>query len=53
MMAFEIRPKADIANLTNRHTRRAYQNPITDFMQFTGIARPEECPLLNALSLPW
>jgi site-specific recombinase XerD len=30
------------ANLTNRHTRRAYQNAISDFMRFTGVARPEE-----------
>src|SRR5580693_6643567 len=30
------------ANLRNRSTRRAYENAIHDFMQFTGIARPEE-----------
>jgi site-specific recombinase XerD len=30
------------ANLTNRHTRRVYQNAISDFMRFTGIARPDE-----------
>jgi integrase/recombinase XerD len=30
------------ANLTNRHTRRVYQNAISDFMRFAGIARPEE-----------
>jgi len=30
------------ANLTNRHTRRAYENAVKDFMQFAGIRRPEE-----------
>jgi integrase/recombinase XerD len=30
------------ANIRNRSTRRAYENAIKDFMQFTGIARPEE-----------
>jgi len=30
------------ANITNRSTRRAYENAIKDFMRFTGIARPEE-----------
>lgn len=29
-------------NLDNRCTRRAYQNALTDFMQFTGINRPDE-----------
>jgi integrase/recombinase XerD len=30
------------ANLTNRHTRRAYENAVRDFMRFAGIKRPEE-----------
>ena len=30
------------ANLSNRATRRAYENALGDFMRFTGIARPEE-----------
>src|SRR5580704_17728664 len=30
------------ANLRNRSTRQAYENTIRDFMQFTGIVRPEE-----------
>src|ERR1700694_5168713 len=30
------------ANITNRSTRRAYENAIRDFMRFTGIVRPEE-----------
>ena len=29
-------------NIRNRHTKRAYQNAIKDFMLFTGIKRPEE-----------
>jgi integrase/recombinase XerD len=39
----DVPPEAEwFANLANHHTRRAYQHAITDFMQFTGIARPEE-----------
>jgi site-specific recombinase XerD len=39
----DVPPEAEwFANLTNQHTRRAYEHAITDFMQFTGIARPEE-----------
>jgi integrase/recombinase XerD len=30
------------ANIRNKSTRRAYENAIEDFMDFTGIARPEE-----------
>src|SRR5271156_2182105 len=30
------------ANLTNAHTRRAYENAVKDFMRFVGIKRPEE-----------
>lgn len=30
------------ANITNRSTRRAYENALKDFMQFIGIARPDE-----------
>jgi integrase/recombinase XerD len=30
------------ANLGNKSTRRAYENALQDFMQFTGIARPDE-----------
>ncbi len=30
------------ANITNRGTRRVYENTIKDFMRFTGILRPEE-----------
>lgn len=31
-----------LANLTNRCTRRAYENAIKDFMRFTGIVKPDE-----------
>jgi integrase/recombinase XerD len=30
------------ANLGNKSTRRAYENALQDFMQFTGIVRPAE-----------
>ena len=30
------------ANLGNKATRRAYENALKDFMQFTGIVRPDE-----------
>lgn len=30
------------ANLTNKCTRRAYENAIKDFMAFTGIQAPDE-----------
>jgi integrase/recombinase XerD len=39
----EVPPEVEwFANLTNRCTRRAYQNAIHDFMQFTGIQKPDE-----------
>src|SRR5271169_2438799 len=49
LTAAEFQRPADVppeiewfANIRNRSTRRAYENAIRDFMQFTGIARPEE-----------
>src|SRR5271163_2763479 len=39
----EVPPEIEwFANIRNRSTRRAYENAIRDFMQFTGIARAEE-----------
>jgi integrase/recombinase XerD len=39
----DVRPEVEwFANLTNAHTRRAYENAVKDFMRFAGIARPEE-----------
>jgi integrase/recombinase XerD len=39
----DVPPEVEwFANITNRSTRRAYENAIVDFMRFTGIARPEE-----------
>jgi integrase/recombinase XerD len=39
----DVPPEVEwFANLTNRHTRRVYQNAISDFMRFAGVARPEE-----------
>jgi site-specific recombinase XerD len=39
----DVPPEVEwFANLTNPSTRRAYENAVKDFMQFTGIVRPEE-----------
>ena len=39
----DVPPEVEwFANLTNAHTRRAYENAVKDFMRFTGIERPEE-----------
>ena len=39
----DVPPEVEwFANLSNPSTRRAYENAIRDFMEFTGIARPEE-----------
>jgi site-specific recombinase XerD len=39
----DVRPEVEwFANITNAHTRRAYENAVRDFMQFAGIRRPEE-----------
>ena len=39
----DVPPEVEwFANLTNPHTRRAYENAVRDFMRFAGIARPEE-----------
>src|SRR5271155_2411134 len=49
LTAAEFQKLADVppevewfANISNRHTRRAYENAVKDFMRFTGIERPEE-----------
>jgi site-specific recombinase XerD len=39
----DVPPEVEwFANITNPHTRRAYENALKDFMRFTGIVRPEE-----------
>jgi site-specific recombinase XerD len=39
----DVPPEVEwFANLTNRHTKRAYEQAVADFVRFTGIARPEE-----------
>ena len=44
----EVPPEIEwFANIRNRSTRRAYENAIRDFMQFTGIVRPEEFRIVN------
>src|SRR5580698_4411445 len=49
LTAVEFHQLADVppevewfANISNRHTRRAYENAVKDFMRFTGIERPQE-----------
>jgi len=39
----DVPPEVEwFANITNPHTRRAYEKAIKDFMLFTGIRRPEQ-----------
>ncbi|MBV8399500.1 MAG: tyrosine-type recombinase/integrase [Acetobacteraceae bacterium] len=39
----DVPPEVEwFANITNRHTKRAYENAVKDFMLFAGIRRPEE-----------
>ena len=39
----DVPPEVEwFANLSNPHTRRAYENAVKDFMRFAGIRRPEE-----------
>src|SRR5580700_7260660 len=49
LTAAEFQKLADVppevewfANISNRHTRRAYENAVKDLMRFAGIFRPEE-----------
>src|SRR5271156_3063548 len=49
LTAAEFQKLADVppevewsVNISNPHTRRAYENAVKDFMRFTGIRRPEE-----------
>ena len=49
LIAVEFHQLADVppevewfANISNRHTRRAYENAVKDFMRFAGIFRPED-----------
>jgi site-specific recombinase XerD len=40
----DVSPEVEwFANLTNRHTRRVYENATRDLMGFTGIRPPAEC----------
>jgi hypothetical protein len=39
----DVPPEVEwFANLTNAHTRRAYEKAVKDFVLFTGIVRPQE-----------
>src|ERR1700677_3758823 len=49
LTAAEFQKLADVppevewfANISNHHTRRAYENAVKDFMRFAGVRRPEE-----------
>ena len=55
LTAAEFQKLADVppevewfANLTNAHTRRAYETAVKDFMRFAGIKRPEEFRTVDA-----
>ena len=44
----EVPPEAQwFANLDSAQTRRAYQNDLRAFMQFTGISKPEEFRIIT------
>src|SRR6201999_1482483 len=39
----DVPPEVEwFANISNRHSRRAYERAVKDFMIFTGINQPEE-----------
>ena len=39
----DVPPEVEwFANISNRHTRRSYENAVKDFVRFAGIMRPEE-----------
>jgi integrase/recombinase XerD len=39
----DVPPEVEwFANIANRHTRRAYETAVKDFMRFVGIRRPQE-----------
>src|ERR1700691_4989603 len=41
----DVPPEVEgFANISNAHTRRAYENAVKDFMRFAGLRRPEEFP---------
>jgi site-specific recombinase XerD len=44
----DVPPEVEwFANLGNKATRRAYENALKDFMNFTGIQNPEEFRIVN------
>ena len=58
LTAAEFQKLADVppevewfANLSNPHTRRAYENAVKDFMRFAGIRRPEEFRIVTRAHL--
>src|SRR5271156_1134458 len=58
LTAAEFQKLADVppevewfANISNHHTRRAYENAVKDFMRFAGIFRPEEFRIVSRAHL--
>ena len=44
----EVPPELEwFANINNRHTRRAYQNDVSDFSRFVGITTPEDMRIVT------
>jgi integrase/recombinase XerD len=50
----DVPPEVEwFANISNAHTRRAYENAVKDFMRFTGIQRPEEFRTTRGHLIAW
>src|ERR1700691_1909962 len=48
----DVPPEVEwFANISNHHTRRAYENAVKDFMRFAGIRRPEEFRIVTRAHL--
>ncbi|EIC27856.1 hypothetical protein [Methylomicrobium album] len=48
----DVPPEVEwFANLTNRCTRRAYENAIKDFMAFTGIVQANEFRVVKSSAI--
>src|ERR1700722_18957991 len=58
LTAAEFQKLADVppevewfANISNHHTRRAYENAVKDFMRFAGVRRTEEFRIVTRAQL--
>src|ERR1700722_11260238 len=48
----DVTPEVEwFANISNHHTRRAYENAVKDFMRFAGVRRPEEFRIVTRAHL--